>query len=343
MPQVKSLTVAPDEAEQRLDRWFKRRFPGVTQGRLEKLLRTGQVRVDGRRVKAGLRLVPGQVVRVPPLDSASPPPRAGRAVRPAPKLSAAEAEELRNRVLYRDDLVIALDKPAGLAVQGGSGQSRHLDGLLDVLRFDAKERPRLVHRLDKDTSGVLLLARTRQAAQALTAAFKSQDARKIYWAAVAGLPRPARGRIDLPLAKRGGGPAKGGGEKVAPDETMGAEAVTLYAVAGRAGRKASWLALRPLTGRTHQLRVHCAAIGHPILGDGKYGGKAAFPPRLDGIRQLQLHAREIAVPHPADGTTLRVTAPLPAHMDQIWASLGFDLAAGQDISDALAVWFSAGA
>jgi 23S rRNA pseudouridine955/2504/2580 synthase len=325
--------VAAEDAELRLDRWFRKHFPALGHGRLEKLLRTGQVRVDGKRAKAGLRLQDGQVVRVPPLGELARSERATAPKRP-PGPRESDLRRLREAVLYCDDWVMAIDKPAGLAVQGGSGQKTHLDAMLDGLRFEAAERPRLVHRLDKDTSGVLLLARSRQAAQALTAAFKRQAARKTYWAAVAGVPRPPRGRIDLPLGKQGG---KQGGtrEQVAAGAVAGQPAVTLYAVAGHAGRLAAWLVLRPLTGRTHQLRVHCAAIGHPILGDGKYGGKSAFPGRLPGLRQLQLHAREIAVPHPADGTTLRVSAPLPAHMEQTWSALAFDLAAGELAADSL--------
>ena len=331
---VQLHTVEEDEAELRLDRWFKQHFPGLGHGRLEKLLRTGQVRVDGKRAKAGVRLQPGQQVRVPPSASEAPTGLA-KGSRPAAKADEREAAWLRDAILYRDDWVIAFNKPAGLAVQGGSRQTRHLDAMLDALRFEASERPRLVHRLDKDTSGVLLLARNRRAAQALTAAFRDSAVRKTYWAAVAGVPRPARGRIDLPIGKQAGAAR----EKMAADPEAGAEAITDYAVAGSANKAAAWLALRPITGRTHQLRVHCALIGHPILGDGKYGGKAAIlrgrPEFKQEIKQLQLHAREIALPHPADGTTLRVVAPLPEHMERCWADLGFALAKGQRISDSL--------
>ncbi|MGF1610016.1 MAG: RluA family pseudouridine synthase [Kiloniellales bacterium] len=323
--------MAAEDTELRLDRWFRKHFPGLGHGRLEKLLRTGQIRVDGKRVKAGLRLQGGQVVRVPPLGGSEAGAPAARPARAVAVPSEDALRRLRDSVLYLDDWVIAIDKPAGLAVQGGSGQKTHLDAMLDGLRFEAAERPRLVHRLDKDTSGVLLLARNRQTARALTAAFKGQAVRKTYWAAVAGVPQPPRGRIDLPLGKQ----ARGAGERTAAEAAEGQPAVTLYAVAARAGRTAAWLVLRPLTGRTHQLRVHCAAIGHPILGDGKYGGKVAFPGTLPGLRQLQLHAREIALPHPADGTTLRVTAPLPAHMEQTWQALRFDRAAGELVGDSL--------
>jgi len=316
---VESRTVGADEAELRLDRWFRKHFPELPHARLQRLLRTGQVRVDGRRAEAGLRLSAGQTIRLPPLDTV-PAPTRDRQDRP---VDAATAERLQAAVLFRDDWVIGLDKPAGLAVQGGSGQHQHLDGLLDTLRFEAAERPRLVHRLDRDTAGVLLLARTAQAARRLTQAFKQDEARKTYWALVSGRPTKPRGVISAALGKRQG-PA---GEKVVTDEEGGKPAVTRWArvasvdLPGR--QQATWLALRPLTGRTHQLRVHCAALGHSILGDGKYGGKAAFGPLRGLPQQMMLLAREIAVPHPEDGTTLRVEAPLPPHMAAAFAAFRF--------------------
>ena len=326
MSAVELRVVGEDEAGLRLDRWFRAHFPALSHGHLEKLLRTGQVRLDGKRTKASVRLTPGQSVRVPPLGEAgeaggSRSPRRRTAGRP----TADERAWLEQAVLYRDDQVMALDKPAGLAVQGGSGQARHLDGLLEALRFEAAEPPRLVHRLDKDTSGVLVLARSRAAARALTEAFRDNRVEKSYWAAVLGVPRKAVGLIDLPLAK-GLGAA---GERMLPAERDGQPALSLYALAEQAGTAAAWLLLRPLTGRTHQLRVHCAALGHPILGDGKYGGREAFPKGLTGLKRVQLHAREIALPHPEDGTTLRLQAPLPADMAETWAALGFDQAAGE--------------
>ncbi len=320
MSGVKSLTVAGEEDALRLDRWFRRHFPGLGHGRLEKLLRTGQVRVDGRRAKAGLRLAAGQIIRVPPIVDAGPKP----APAAPPPLGRRQVAELCRRVLHMDDEVIAFDKPPGLAVQGGSGVARHLDAMLDGLRFDRPERPRLVHRLDKDTSGVLLLARGAAAAARLAGAFRKGSVRKLYWAVVVGVPRPRRGRIDLALDKR---PGKGG-EKVTASGA-GRRAVTLYATVEVAGRRAAWLGLMPLTGRGHQLRVHCAALGTPILGDGKYGGAGAFL-KGDGIaRKLHLHARSIALPRPGGGL-LRVTAELPAHMRQSWRQLGFELGVWDD-------------
>ena len=319
---VRHITVAGDEAETRLDRWFRRRFPELSHGRLEKLLRTGQVRLDGRRTKAGERLVAGQTVRVPPLSPEDPAAQAaaGQGNRARPAIDPALGDTLRDRVLVQDDHLLVLDKPAGLAVQGGAGTARHLDGHLDALRFGAADRPRLVHRLDRDTSGVLVLARTAAAATALTRCFRGKAVRKLYWAAVAGAPKPASGRVDAPLAKAGGS----GAEKMAIDADAGRRAVTHYRTVDRIKRQAAWLALAPVTGRTHQLRAHCTALGTPIIGDGKYGGRDAFPTGLELPRQLHLHARRIMVPHPMpDRPPVDVTAPLPPHMVATWDLLGF--------------------
>jgi 23S rRNA pseudouridine955/2504/2580 synthase len=313
---AEGAVVSAAEAELRLDRWFKRHFPSLTHGRLEKLLRTGQIRVDGKRVKASLRLAAGQVIRVPPLGEPVPlPSKAGQPPRPRPEDDRL-IEDLRRRILHRDRETLVIDKPAGLAVQGGTATDQHLDRLLDGLRFDAPERPRLVHRLDRDTSGVLVLARSAAAAAWLAAAFRRKETRKIYWAAVVGLPKPSEGRIDLALSKQGGGH----GERVHPDEE-GQRAVTFYRVVEHAARRAAWLALIPVTGRTHQLRAHCVALGTPILGDGKYGGGEAF---LAGLpRQLHLHARNIRLLRPTGGV-LEATASLPAHMITTWRFFGFD-------------------
>jgi 23S rRNA pseudouridine955/2504/2580 synthase len=314
MSGVQIRGVEPEDAELRLDRWFKRHFPGLGHGRLEKLLRTGQVRIDGKRARAGDRLSTGQSIRVPPLEEwAGGPPRA----LPPGKPRDGDGAALRAAVLYRDDDLIVLNKPAGLAVQGGTGTVHHLDGLLDALRFEASERPRLVHRLDKDTSGILLLARNAAAAAALGAAFRGKTARKVYWAVVVGLPLPRQGKIDMALAKLPGR----GGEKMAPEDD-GKSAVTYYSVIENAGDKASFVALLPVTGRTHQLRAHCLALETPILGDGKYGGARSQIPGAPGVRQLQLHARSIALPHPRGGI-LEATAPLPPHMLTTWRFFGF--------------------
>ncbi|NBC31964.1 MAG: RluA family pseudouridine synthase [Alphaproteobacteria bacterium] len=326
MRDVQQISVQADDDGMRLDRWLARQLPQLSHGRIEKLLRTGQVRLDGRRAKSGARVAPGQMVRIPPLPDAAADAGSRPAPAAPPPVRAAEAAALQARVLYRDEVVLAIDKPAGLAVQGGPGAGRHLDSLLEALRFEAPERPRLVHRLDRDTSGVLLLARTAAAARALTGAFRGKDVRKLYWAAVAGVPKPAAGRIALPLAKRPGAAAKAGGELVRPDPEDGLPAVTLYRTVEIAGKRAAWLALSPLTGRTHQLRAHCAALGTPILGDGKYGGRAAFLPGAGIPAQVHLHARRLVLPHPGDGhgATIDVTAPLPPHMVDSWSFLGFD-------------------
>ncbi|HKS88552.1 MAG TPA: RluA family pseudouridine synthase [Stellaceae bacterium] len=320
MRAVETVTVRPEDGAGRLDRWFRRHYPDLSHGRLEKLLRTGQVRVDGRRARAGDPVAPGQAIRVPPLPEA-PPVAAPAGVRPQ------DEALLRDAVIHRDDWAIVINKPAGLAVQGGTNTERHVDALLDGLRFGSAERPRLVHRLDKDTSGVLLIARHSAAAAFFTRAFRDKTARKIYWAAVAGVPTPHQGRIALGLAK--GGAA--GRERVRLDDEAGKSAVTYYRVVDAAGSRASWLALLPLTGRTHQLRAHCAALGTPILGDGKYGGQAAQLPGGAAAHRLHLHARSLALPHPAGGR-LAVTAPLPPHMRRLWQFFGF----ADDIPDPFA-------
>ncbi len=314
MSGVQTLTVKADEAGLRLDRWLKKRFPDVGHGRVQKWLRTGQVRLDGRRVKAGVRLAAGQSIRVPPVDDAA----LSKSAPAVAAFSDADIRDLKARILHCDDHVLVVDKPAGLATQGGSGISRHLDAMLTELRFDAEDPPRLVHRLDRDTSGVLVLARTAEAAGKLAAVFRSKDARKLYWAVVAGVPRPTEGMIDLGLAKKPGR----WGERIGTDDG-GKQAITRYRVIDRAGRQAAWVAFEPLTGRTHQIRVHAASMGTPVLGDGKYGGREAFLASEDIAKRLHLHARAIRMPHPAGGE-LKAVAPLPAHMRATFKALGFD-------------------
>lgn len=303
--------VRPEDGAGRLDRWFRRHYPGVNHGRLEKLLRTGQIRVDGKRARAGDALAPGQTIRVPPLSEPSAPP-------PARHIHRHDEQLLPDLVLYRDASAIVINKPAGLAVQGGTKTGRHVDGLLDTLRFELDERPRLVHRLDKDTSGVLLIARSAAAAAFFTRAFREKTTRKTYWAAVIGLPQLPQGRIDLALAKHRGP----GRERMEADAEDGKNAITYYRVIDQAGDRASWLALLPITGRTHQLRAHCAALGTAILGDSKYGGGATHLAGVVAGHGLHLHARSLAIPSP-EGGLLRVTAPLPPHMRETWGLLGF--------------------
>lgn len=317
---VEMVAVAAEESDIRLDRWFKRHYPNLAHGRLEKLLRKGQIRVDGKRAKANQRLDPGQVIRVPPMgDLDQEPPQ-----RRVQTVSDEDWTMIQGRVLHRDDQVIVIDKPAGLATQGGTGMTRHLDGMLDALCFERDERPRLVHRLDKDTSGVLVLGRTAQAAAALAKAFKSREARKIYWGLVVGLPNPPDGIIKAPIAKM----ETGHGEKmeVTPD---GQSAVTEFKVIEAAAKKAAWVQMEPRTGRTHQLRVHMAYLGTALAGDGKYGDPEKT---LQGqvSRKLHLHARAIEIPHP-EGGLLRVFAPLPKHMQDSFEFFDFDLNAAGDV------------
>ncbi len=328
MSGVQTLTVAEGEGDQRLDRWLRRRFPHVGQGQVEKLCRKGQIRVDGGRVKASTRLEVGQAVRLPPL-----PETAAAEPRPRATVSDADAAMIRSAVIWRDDHFIALNKPAGLPTQGGSKQMKHVDGLSEALRFGAEDKPRLVHRLDKDTSGVLILARSADAARKMTETLRDRATRKIYWAAVAGVPNPRMGTIRFGLVKAPGHGAGGEGEKmhcIHPskiDETPDAKrAVTDYAVLSGLGGRVSWMALVPVTGRTHQLRAHMAEIGHPIIGDGKYGGSGqenlgeGWGAQLGGeiSRKMHLHARSLQFRHPFTGGTITVTAPLPEHMRRTW-------------------------
>ncbi|MGR3540390.1 MAG: RluA family pseudouridine synthase [Hasllibacter sp.] len=331
MSGVRMLTVAAGEGDQRLDRWLRRRVPEITQGRIEKGCRKGEIRVDGARAKASDRVAEGQAVRVPPVA-----PRADAPHRPAEAaVSGADAAMMRAAVLWRDEHVIALNKPPGLPTQGGTGQGgRHVDALSAALA-EGGEKPRLVHRLDKDTSGVLLLARTRAVAKGLTEAFRARTARKIYWAAVAGVPSPRMGTIRYGLVKAGGGGAERM-ETVHPrdvDATPGAQrATTDYAVIEALAQRAAWCALVPVTGRTHQLRAHMGALGHPVVGDGKYGGRgqenlgdgwgAQMGPEVG--RRLHLHARSIAFDHPVTGGRVGITAPLPDHMAATWDLFGWD-------------------
>ncbi|MBF9047890.1 RluA family pseudouridine synthase [Rhodobacterales bacterium LSUCC0031] len=336
MSAVQTLTVATGDGDQRLDRWFRRHFPHIPQGRIEKMCRKGEIRVDGARAKPATRLEVGQTIRIPPLPDTAPP----EAPRP-PRISEADAAMMRAAVIWRDDHIIALNKPPGLPTQGGSGHTRHIDGLAEALCFDLPEKPRLVHRLDKDTSGVLLLARTRAAADALTKAFRARDTRKIYWAVTAGVPSPRMGTIRYGLVKAPGHGKGGEGEKmqvVAPNDvetTEGAKhAITDYAILSALGSRAAWVALVPVTGRTHQLRAHMAAIGHPVVGDGKYGGSGqenlgdGWGAQLGGeiSRKLHLHARSITMTHPVTGKRMSFTAPLPEHMQRTWDQMEWRVA-----------------
>jgi 23S rRNA pseudouridine955/2504/2580 synthase len=311
--------VTEDDDGIRLDRWFKRHMPEVSFNVVSRWARTGQLRVGGKRAVPGDRVEAGQEIRVPPLESAP-----ARTARPQPRRNALTEDEehfVRDMVIYADPNAFILNKPPGLATQGGTKTHQHLDRLLDGLAEEGS-RPKLVHRLDKDTSGALLVARSARSAGHFAKAFSGRTARKVYWAIVVGVPDANQGVIDAPLAKQPGT----GGEKMHISEEHGLPAKTRWRVIDRAGNRAAWVELQPLTGRTHQLRAHMVAIGHPIVGDAKYGGPQAF--LTGGIsRKLHLHARRIKIDAP-DGGKIDVTADLPPHFAESIAMLGFDVAAG---------------
>lgn len=344
---VETVTVTPDEDGMRLDRWFKHHAPAVSLSHLNKIVRTGQVRVDGGRAKVSTRLAEGQKIRVPPLGSAETSVSASPA---KPQASTDDRRALEDMILFEDRGLMVLNKPYGLAVQGGSGTYRHLDGMLESLAGADGERPRLVHRLDRDTSGVLLVAKTRKVAADLGEVFRSRQTRKVYWALVEGVPKPAQGRISLFLSKGelmgDARTRKEGGRAVSPTERAALErmrvvkhgdedaqhSVTYYTVVDKVLPRLAWLSMKPITGRTHQLRAHAEAIGHPIVGDPKYnGGTGPDPRRTDPLRaiprdvegKLHLLARRLVLSNPSGGT-LDVTAPLPPHMQASWDLFGFD-------------------
>ena len=314
---VRQFTVGEDDAGVRLDRWFKRHLPQIGFATVSRWARTGQVRVDGKRVKPEDRLEAGQQIRVPPGGDAAPAKSA-----PARKpLSDEDRDSARAMVIVETPAAVVLNKPPGLATQGGTKTTKHVDGLLDAFAAEDQPRPRLVHRLDKDTSGVLLIAKTPGSAAFFSKRFSGRSAKKVYWALVVGVPDVREGTIEAALAKQPGS----GGEKMHVDHENGQPAKTRYRVVDTAGKRAAWLELEPLTGRTHQLRVHCAAMGHPIVGDGKYGGQDAF---LTGAisRKMHLHARRLIIDAPRDSqgkTEIDATAELPEHFAASMEQLGF--------------------
>lgn len=326
--------VSADEADIRLDRWFKRHFPQITHGQLQKWLRTGQVRVDGKRVESSCRLQEGQTLRLPPVlsydNALTKPAEPGATKRPM-----RNAEKLKSLVLYEDADVVAINKPAGLAVQGGTGLKENLDDSLMIFSTDGVTRPKLVHRLDRDTSGVLLIARNDFAAMKLAAAFRAKTTKKIYWAATMGVPSPQEGEIDAPLLKKG--QTMHVADMDDPQERHEAKSArTLYQVIESVPTKMAFVALWPLTGRTHQLRVHMAHIGTPIWGDPLYKGETPDDPidmsDMDLGSGLHLHARQIIMPHPRKGI-INVTAPLGPHMRKTWRTFGFSEKAKVDFDD----------
>ncbi len=345
---VANIVLGEDEAGMRLDRWFRRRYPTLPQTHLNKIVRKGEVRVDGKRVEISTRLEAGQSVRVPPLALPAKAAKDG----PAPP-KPADAKFLRDLILFEDKDIIVFNKPYGLAVQGGSGTKRHIDGMLAALADKKGERPVLVHRLDRDTSGVLLCAKSRKMAADLGATFRARETKKIYWALVEGIPKPENGRISMFLAK-GEGMGDERGAKTADHEARermrvarhgdpeAQHSLTLYATVDSVIPRLAWLSMRPITGRTHQLRAHCEAIGHPIIGDPKYNRRPANDPaRHDPLRavppgvenKLHLLARRLILPHPRGGV-IDVTAPLPPHMKAAFEMFGFTPPKRDPIEDA---------
>jgi 23S rRNA pseudouridine955/2504/2580 synthase len=317
---LQTRTVSADEADIRLDRWFRRHFPAVTQGQLQKLLRTGQVRVDGKRAEASLRLAEGQAVRVPP--------QAIRALEVTRvEQSSRDTERLKKLILFEDDDVIVINKPAGLAVQGGSGLKENLDDMLEGLSHRKHGKPKLVHRLDRDTSGVLLIARSRFAAAKLSEAFRERDTQKIYWGVTLGVPKPGRGRIDAALVRKGEIMVA-----AKDDDEEAKSAATLYQTIESAAKQAAFVAMWPLTGRTHQLRAHMALIGTPLIGDRLYGRAAESLATATLGQGLHLHARRLVIPHPRRGV-IDVMAPLGAEMQKTWKWFGFDSKADVDFDE----------
>ncbi|WP_267354066.1 MULTISPECIES: RluA family pseudouridine synthase [unclassified Methylobacterium] len=326
---VQTLTVEADEAGMRIDRFLTARFPLLPFTRVQSIVRKGELRVDGKRAKPNDRLEPGMNVRVPPLrlDQPSERPR-------NPAREQDDAEFIRSLILYEDADMMILNKPFGLAVQGGSGTVRHVDGLLAALTGPDGQKPRLVHRLDKDTAGCLIIAKTRLAAATLAKSFRSRAARKIYWALSAGVPRVRQGRVSTYLAKDEPTDADARMRVAKHGDEGASHALTYYAMVDQAAQKLSWLSFKPVTGRTHQLRAHAAHIGHPIVGDPKYFSIENW--ELPGGIQNRLHllARRIVIPHPRTGKPIDVSAPLPPHMAQSWNLLGFDAARYDPIVEA---------
>ncbi len=327
--QVVNLNVDADEDDTRLDRWLKRKFHGLSQIQIEKALRKGEIRVDGARAKSNTRVKAGQTVRVPPM--APPPGEADGEEKPRVRVKSSDADMMRSLVIYEDDEVIALNKPAGIAVQGGTGTTRHIDALSRALVADTAEKPRLVHRLDRDTSGVLILAKTVGSANRLGALFRSRELDKIYWAVTLGVPHPTSGDIRSYMIKSTGpGDDKEKMRLSTQGEKGSVHALTLYSVVQNAGRKAAWVALKPETGRTHQLRFHMAEIGCAIVGDRKYTCDREVPQGLaDG---LHLHARALRLPNPG-GPPIEIVAELPPHMEKTFEVLGFETSTVDDFFD----------
>lgn len=317
------ITVAEDDDGQRLDRWLKKEVSDLPYGLAQKLIRKGAIRVDDKKKKADTRLSAGQVVRIPPVDD----PGQSSAIKDKPrrKVTDADAKAIRGMVIYDDGDILALNKPPGLAVQGGTNTQKHIDGMLPVLAAENGVVPRLVHRLDKDTSGILLLARSADMARKLGFIFKDGAVKKLYAAITVPCPEEKEGTITAPLAKSGQD-----FEKMRLDEEDGKTAITEFRVIEQAGHRCAFTAFWPRTGRTHQIRAHAALIGSPVWGDRKYGGLKdetgeyllSGPEELS--HDLHLHAARIILKHPSTGKVLDISAAFPKKLARSWNSLGFE-------------------
>jgi 23S rRNA pseudouridine955/2504/2580 synthase len=320
---VETIEVKHDEAGLRLDRWFRLHFPEVTYGYLQKLLRSGQVRVDSKRVQANDRLEAGAHIRVPRIVRTPVAPKFS--LKAPLGVSKADRDLIERNILFEDEHLLVLNKPFGIAVQGGTGTRRHIDGILAGMADRFGDRPRLVHRLDRDTTGVLLIAKHRDAAAKLGRVFQTRSAAKTYWALVKGVPKPHQGKIEAALVKATGPDGDKVRKALPGEQDVAMHATTHYSVIDRVANKAAWVSLKPVTGRQHQLRAHMAMIGHPIVGDNKYEGGLDLPAEnIDA--KLHLHARRLILPHPFTGGKIDATAPLPQHMARSWDLLGFDAA-----------------
>lgn len=302
--------ISAEENGLRLDRCLRLWIPHLPQSVIEKAARKGLLKIEGDKAKPPQRVEEGQILSFPSFFLNLEELEVEKKPKP---LTSGDRKWLKNLILFENKEILVLNKPAGIAVQGGTNQKKSLDEML--LHYDETYTPRLVHRLDKETSGVWVVAKTLPMARWLTQAFKERTVQKMYWALVLGIPQKRKGEVSLSLVKK----PDPIGEKVRVDSQTGLKALTSYRVIKTLSDRVAWLELIPHTGRTHQLRVHCAeGLKTPILGDGKYGGREAS---LLGHKTLHLHARRLTIPLPHGGE-LTFEAPLSEDMRKSFEALG---------------------